>query len=330
MRALDIDLLKVIASPKADVGNMLSVLAGLERMGTQAGLNQPHRLTSYLSQLAHESGGFRYDRELWGPTPAQERYDIRTDLGNTPEKDGDGYKYRGRTAMQLTGKANYTKFTQWCARQGLNPPDFVANPDLVNTDPWEGIVPIWYWDAGNPTGKSLNRYADEGDHEMVTRRINGGLNGYGDRLALYTKLGLAWLGFSDTQAGIRTFQTQAKEAGTYTRAIDGLDGPGTRAAIHQSLVLLGTMAFVDTKPAPVTEPIPVTPAGAQSTGVTRTVGVGGIVSVIGSFFADIPPGYKLMLVFAAVLAIVIMVWKQELIAARVKSAVKAFGLGNLD
>nr|WP_234835981.1 hypothetical protein [Sinorhizobium meliloti] len=72
----------------------------------------------------HESGDFRYDREIWGPTPAQQRYDARTDLGNTPERDGDGYLYRGRTGMQLTGKDNYRQFRNWCRATGLDCPDF--------------------------------------------------------------------------------------------------------------------------------------------------------------------------------------------------------------
>ena len=70
----------------------------------------------------------------------------------------------------------------------------------MNTDPWEGLGPIWYWDSGNPTGESLNVYADEANHEMVTRRINGGLNGYADRLARYTRAALVLLGFGLLEA----------------------------------------------------------------------------------------------------------------------------------
>jgi putative chitinase len=92
------------------------------------GLDRPHRLVQLVSQIMHESGDFRYDREIWGPTPAQSRYDSRADLGNTPalDGDGDGKKYLGRTAMQLTGKANYQAFMDWCQAKGLNPPDFVS------------------------------------------------------------------------------------------------------------------------------------------------------------------------------------------------------------
>ncbi len=83
----------------------------------------------------------------------------------------------GRTGMQLTGKANYQAFYDWCVERGFNSPDFVANPDLVNTDPWEGLVPLWYWDSRN-----LNRYADQGDIETITKKVNGGMNGFDDRV----------------------------------------------------------------------------------------------------------------------------------------------------
>ncbi|UXS23093.1 glycoside hydrolase family 19 protein [Agrobacterium tumefaciens] len=211
--------------------NLLSVEAGLDRYGAEAGLLLPHRLAQYLCQLAHESGGFRFDREIWGPTPAQERYDIRADLGNTPERDGDGKKYIGRTAIQITGKGNVTKFLLWCRENRLNPPDFVANPELLNTDPWEGLAPIWYWTEGNPTGRSLNALADANNIEQITKRINGGLNGYSDRLAQYTRIALALTGFRS----IRDFQAEAKKARLYAGEIDGDSGPQTRAALHKWL-----------------------------------------------------------------------------------------------
>lgn len=211
----------------------------------------------------HESGSFRYDRELWGPTPAQQRYDTRTDLGNTPEMDGDGYKNRGRGPIQLTGGDNIRAFHAWCVQNGFDPPDFVANPDLINSDPWEGLSAIWYWDQGNPDRASLNRYADKGDQEMITLRINGGLNGYPDRLDCYTRLGLVVLGYGPTD--IKRFQSAAKAAGKYTGKLDGDAGPQTRAAIHLMLAVLAPhpAGLLDVKAAPVTEekpvPVPVTP-----------------------------------------------------------------------
>ena len=233
--------LRAIAGGKPNPSNLQSVLAGLEMAGERLGMNKAHRLAQYVPQITHESGRFRYDHEIWGPTPAQNRYDTRTDLGNTPARDGDGYKYRGRGPIQITGKYNYEKFTAWAKRLDPSAPDFVADPDKVTTDPWEGLVGLWYWSEGNPTGKSLNRYADRGDIEMITKRINGGLNGYADRLDLYVRTALVLLG-EDLNAGvIERFQARRG------LVVDDIAGPATRKALHQALVSLD----VDIKPKPV-------------------------------------------------------------------------------
>lgn len=226
-------------SGKATNDNMRSVIDGLAMAGIGAGLNRPHRLAIYLAQLGHESEWFKYDREIWGPTAAQGRYDTRTDLGNTAARDGDGFLYRGRGPIQITGKYNYGRFTAWAQKLDARAPDFVASPDLVNTDPWEGLGPIWYWDAGNPTGESLNVYADEANHEMVTRRINGGLTGYADRLTRYTRAALVLLGFGP--ADIRAFQAKVFTG----RDVDGIDGPKTRAALHRALLAQPLATFGD-------------------------------------------------------------------------------------
>ena len=179
---LNLAQLDKIAGKKVDGANAVSFLSAFNTYGLRYGMTLPHREAQVLAQVMHESGAFRWDREIWGPTPAQERYDIRTDLGNTPERDGDGKKNAGRGPIQVTGVYNIGRFYEWCVKQELNPPDFRKNPDLINTDPWEGLSVIRYWSAGNPTGKSLNRYADIGDVEMITKKVNGGLNGFDDRL----------------------------------------------------------------------------------------------------------------------------------------------------
>lgn len=220
-----IETLAAIAGERADHANMGSIIAGLKARGSALGLDQPHRLAHYLAQIAHESGRFRCDREIWGPTPAQQRYDTRTDLGNTPERDGDGFLFRGRTGIQITGRANTVAFRDWCRTQALNPPDFERDPDAMLTDPWEGLGPLWYWST-----RALNRYADENDIEMITKRINGGLNGYADRIALYTRAALVLLGLPADD--VRRFQ------GQNGLAVDGIAGPRTRAALHAQLSAL--------------------------------------------------------------------------------------------
>lgn len=231
----------VAAGTRSDVLlNMTSVSVSLLAFGERTGLSRPHALAQFIAQVGHESGGFVYDKELWGPTPAQSGYDVRSDLGNTPARDGDGKLYMGRSAIQITGKANYGTFTRWARDLDPAAPDFVANPDLVLTDPWEGLAPIWYWAT-----RVGGRYVDAGDIEMITRQINGGLNGYDDRLARYTRVALHLNGFAPQD--VRGFQAKVG------LTVDGVAGPRTRAALHQTLVLQPTSILL---PAPV-QPVPV-------------------------------------------------------------------------
>lgn len=100
-------------------------------------------------------------------------------MGNGNELSGDGYKYRGRGMIQLTGKDGYKFFTN--IHNKMNPDDkkdFVANPDLVITEIEYGVesaFSFWISKGLNKTAKSLNVYS-------VTGKVNGGQNGYPDRL----------------------------------------------------------------------------------------------------------------------------------------------------
>lgn len=258
----------------AAVANASSVLIALDRHGRGLGLDQPHRLAQFLPQIMHESGEFRFDREVWGPTEAQKRYEGRADLGNT--EPGDGRRFAGHTGMQITGRANTKAFRDWC-RKHIDPqaPDFLRFPDLMNTDPWEGLGPLWYWSTRN-----LNRYADQGDVENITRKINGGLNGYPDRLALLARASLVLLGYSPND--ICRFQ---EDAGL---VVDGSAGPKTRAAFHARLLALTAKAdqpaeaaaapVVEEKPVAVTPPAldkPVGKTGGFWERVLTIVGSGG-------------------------------------------------------
>ena len=128
------------------------------------------RMSHFLAQVLHESSAFRYSVEIWGNTPAQQAYDTRTDLGNSPELDGDGYKYRGRGWIQLTGKTNYR-----LASNEFNQ-DFINNPDLLAREPWDSLAAGWYWNR-----RKLNDYADNDDLMTITKKVNGGFNGLNDR-----------------------------------------------------------------------------------------------------------------------------------------------------
>lgn len=99
-------------------------------------------------------------------------------LGNGDEASGDGYRYRGRGLIQLTGKTNYADFTEvHNARTPQDPRDFVAQPDLLMSELNYAIESaFYYWDA-----RTVNALADLDDLEQVTRAVNGGLNGLEDR-----------------------------------------------------------------------------------------------------------------------------------------------------
>jgi putative chitinase len=135
-------------------------------------INTPARMAAFLAQAGHESGGLKWLTELWGPTDAQARYENRADLGNHDE--GDGFKYRGRGLIQITGRANYQKASDAFAT------DFVGNPDQLAEPEYAVRSAMWFWQS-----HGLNELADAGDFEKCTRIINGGLNGESERMALY-------------------------------------------------------------------------------------------------------------------------------------------------
>lgn len=140
------------------------------------GLTTPLRQAHFFAQLAHESAGFRYVREIWGPTAAQKRYEGRKDLGNT--QPGDGSRYRGRGPIQITGRDNYRAFTAWIKRRYPEAPDFEAEPEKLEEFPWALMAAFWFWDT-----RGLNALADADDVVAVTKKINGGTNGLADRKA---------------------------------------------------------------------------------------------------------------------------------------------------
>ncbi|MBD1911577.1 MULTISPECIES: glycoside hydrolase family 19 protein [unclassified Leptolyngbya] len=135
-------------------------------------INTPLRMAHFFGQILHESGGFRWLRELWGPTDAQTRYEppsrLAQNLGNT--QAGDGKRYMGRGVIQLTGRANYAQFSK---AMGV---DFLSNPDLVASPQYAVTAAGWFWDTRN-----INKAADQDDLLKVTRQVNGGKNGLADR-----------------------------------------------------------------------------------------------------------------------------------------------------
>jgi putative chitinase len=136
------------------------------------GIDTSERQAAFLAQVGHESGGLHWLVELWGPTASQLRYEVRQDLGNC--EAGDGYRFRGRGLIQLTGRANYK-----AASDALGV-DLIAEPEKLGEPELACRSAAWFWKSRN-----LNPLADAGDFEAITKRINGGLNGYPERLSLW-------------------------------------------------------------------------------------------------------------------------------------------------
>ena len=175
-------------------------------------INTANRMAAFLAQCSHESGGFTALKENLNYKPATLRkifgkyfptdelaneYCNRPNkqeaianrvyanrMGNGPESSGDGYKFRGRGPIQLTGKDNYTAFAKDVKR-----PDVLTNPDIVATElAFESA--LWFF---NKNG--LFAIADKGVSDAVigqiTRRVNGGTHGLDDRIKK-TKQYAAW------------------------------------------------------------------------------------------------------------------------------------------
>lgn len=165
-------------------------------------IKSPRRQAMFLSQLAHESGNFRFTSEnlnysadalervfkKYFPTrELAEEYARQPEkiasrvygnrMGNGDEESGDGWKYRGRGLIQLTGLNNYANYAMHCDNEALTKPDIVAEPEYAADSAG------WFWSVNR-----LNAMADTGDVRAVTRRINGGFNGLADRESKYNKL----------------------------------------------------------------------------------------------------------------------------------------------
>ena len=122
------------------------------------------RICHFLAQAAHESASFRTLEEY----ATGSAYEGRKDLGNTQK--GDGVRYKGRGIFQLTGRANYRTIG---AKIGF---DLENNPELAESPEVSVLTALEYWKS-----RKLNLLADADNVELITRRINGGLNGFEDR-----------------------------------------------------------------------------------------------------------------------------------------------------
>lgn len=136
------------------------------------GIDTPMRQAAFMAQVAHESGSLKYVREI----ASGQAYEGRADLGNT--EPGDGVRFKGRGLIQITGRANYRA----CSLALYGDERLLQTSALL-----EDVEPAcrsaaWFWRSRN-----LNALADTGAFRAITKAINGGFNGYDDRLAYYER-----------------------------------------------------------------------------------------------------------------------------------------------
>ena len=199
----------VASTPIASVGGLKldklkghipdAVIAMIPDTAAKFEINTPLRLAHFLAQCGHESGGFKATQEnlnysakglagifkKYFPTEAAAAPYARQPqkiaskvyggrMGNGPESTGEGYKFRGRGYIQLTGKENYTAFGKSIGE------DMVANPDMVAST-YALLSAAWFFSKNG-----LHKIADEGASDLVvtkiTKRVNGGTIGLPDRI----------------------------------------------------------------------------------------------------------------------------------------------------
>lgn len=128
------------------------------------------RMAAFLAQIGHESVQLTYTKEI----ASGKAYEGREDLGNI--HSGDGVRFKGRGLIQITGRTNYELLSK-----DLDV-DFIEHPELLSEPQYAVACACWFWDK-----RKLNNWATlkEEDFRKITKLINGGYNGYGDRFKLW-------------------------------------------------------------------------------------------------------------------------------------------------
>lgn len=144
--------------------------APLSAAMTEFEINTPAREAAFLAQIAHESGELRYVEEIASGTA----YEHRRDLGNT--EPGDGPRFKGRGLIQITGRANYAACGDALGIDLLVDPVALTEPVLACRSA------AWFWKS-----RGLNELADRGDFLRITKKINGGVNGWADRVKYFDR-----------------------------------------------------------------------------------------------------------------------------------------------
>ncbi|MBL7798432.1 MAG: D-alanyl-D-alanine carboxypeptidase family protein [Saprospiraceae bacterium] len=195
--------LRRLGTGKDDLEKMNQIAQAINEYAPRFGINTPLRMAHFLGQTSHETDNYRIKTEgltyttperlmkVWPkrfPSLASAQPFVRNPealgdkvyggrLGNT--RPGDGYRFRGRGAIQITGKENYEKFTVWY-RKHIQPGstlDFVQQPELVADLPFFILTAVWFFST-----RGLNELADQDDNTTISKKINGSTRTAGERL----------------------------------------------------------------------------------------------------------------------------------------------------
>ena len=151
-------------------------------------INTPKRIAAFISNIAHESGQFKYVLEIGSGS----QYDVgklAIALGNTPADDGDGERLKGRGLIQVTGRNAYLE----CSKFIFGDDRLLKQPELLEQPQYAVQSACWKW--LQIKGNSLSDLPDTwrsktlnySPFQYIVYRINGGQNGYAERLAYYKK-----------------------------------------------------------------------------------------------------------------------------------------------
>ncbi len=176
----------------------------------------PPDVTAFFAHLAHESGEYRYMEEIADGSA----YDQRTDLGNTPELDGDGQWFKGHGPIQITG---HDAHLACGVALGI---DLIKNPRLLCLPEYGTWSAAWFWTRFKPW---LQPAAKLEWFHVTQRLVNGGENGWVDRVQFYQRnrrlFGMPAYLPANEDRSIRDFQR------SHGLGVDGAVGPRTLNAL---------------------------------------------------------------------------------------------------
>ena len=158
--------------PNAKSDRVKEFVASFNKYSEMFQINTKLRAAHYIAQVAHETGELRWLEEIASGI----QYEGRKDLGNI--SPGDGVRFKGRGYLQTTGRSNYQRY----ADSGFCNGDLMSHPEWLAQQPGCQKSSMFFWLINN-----LNRYADQDDARMVSKRINGGWNGLAKRLEYWRK-----------------------------------------------------------------------------------------------------------------------------------------------